>query len=207
MQVFAGLRYLNEQKRKIIHYDLKPANILFHGGEVLARQTLVQPSSSKFCTSALFSLLLLTRQLIPSPPLPTSTPCEPSAARSQLVISLHLLTRLPIIHSSHAHMVYSSHGCSSHDFHLLTRLPSVYSSQSTKLSTPKRPPRILLSLPIDYSQTAITSSHIYPLSTPHTSIPSPPSAPRTSTPFQLIADSRQLIAFRQLIDDWPAQKA
>ena len=45
MQVFAGLRYLNEQKRKIIHYDLKPANILFHGGEVLARQPLVQPSS------------------------------------------------------------------------------------------------------------------------------------------------------------------
>lgn len=34
MQVFAGLRYLNDQKQKIIHYDLKPANILFHNGEV-----------------------------------------------------------------------------------------------------------------------------------------------------------------------------
>lgn len=34
MQVFAGLKYLNEQKQKIIHYDLKPGNILFHNGEV-----------------------------------------------------------------------------------------------------------------------------------------------------------------------------
>jgi len=34
MQVFTGLRYLNEQKQRIIHYDLKPANILFHNGEV-----------------------------------------------------------------------------------------------------------------------------------------------------------------------------
>jgi tousled-like kinase len=29
MQVFSGLRYMNEQKQKIIHFDLKPANILF----------------------------------------------------------------------------------------------------------------------------------------------------------------------------------
>ena len=34
MQVFAGLRYLNDQKHRVIHYDLKPANILFHNGEV-----------------------------------------------------------------------------------------------------------------------------------------------------------------------------
>lgn len=29
VQLFKGLRYLNEQKRPIIHYDLKPGNILF----------------------------------------------------------------------------------------------------------------------------------------------------------------------------------
>ena len=29
MQVFSGLQYLNEQKNRIIHYDLKPGNILF----------------------------------------------------------------------------------------------------------------------------------------------------------------------------------
>jgi tousled-like kinase len=34
MQVFAGLRYLSEQSNSVIHYDLKPANILFHSGEV-----------------------------------------------------------------------------------------------------------------------------------------------------------------------------
>ncbi|EKX38683.1 hypothetical protein GUITHDRAFT_76984 [Guillardia theta CCMP2712] len=34
MQVFAGLKYLNEQKQKVIHFDLKPGNILFHKGEV-----------------------------------------------------------------------------------------------------------------------------------------------------------------------------
>lgn len=34
IQIFTGLKYLNEQKRSIIHYDLKPANILFHKGEV-----------------------------------------------------------------------------------------------------------------------------------------------------------------------------
>lgn len=28
-QIFSGLKYLNEQKQKIIHFDLKPANILF----------------------------------------------------------------------------------------------------------------------------------------------------------------------------------
>eukprot|EP01083_Nonionella_stella_P296327 1006716_1 len=33
-QVFSGLKYLNEQKRRVIHYDLKPANILFDGSEV-----------------------------------------------------------------------------------------------------------------------------------------------------------------------------
>ena len=33
-QVFAGLAHLAEQKEPIIHYDLKPANILFHNGQV-----------------------------------------------------------------------------------------------------------------------------------------------------------------------------
>jgi len=34
IQVLNALRYFNEQKQKIIHYDLKPANILFHKHEV-----------------------------------------------------------------------------------------------------------------------------------------------------------------------------
>ncbi len=34
MQIFDGLKYLNEQKRPIIHYDLKPGNILFSNGGV-----------------------------------------------------------------------------------------------------------------------------------------------------------------------------
>lgn len=34
VQVFAGLHYLNSQRQRVIHYDLKPGNILFHGGEV-----------------------------------------------------------------------------------------------------------------------------------------------------------------------------
>lgn len=33
-QVFSGLQYLAQQKRRIIHYDLKPGNILLHNGEV-----------------------------------------------------------------------------------------------------------------------------------------------------------------------------
>lgn len=33
-QVFSGLLYLAEQKRRIIHYDLKPGNILLHKGHV-----------------------------------------------------------------------------------------------------------------------------------------------------------------------------
>lgn len=33
-QVLAGIKYLNESKTKIIHYDLKPQNIIFHKGEV-----------------------------------------------------------------------------------------------------------------------------------------------------------------------------
>ena len=33
-QIFAGLKYLNEQPEKIIHYDLKPHNILLNNGEV-----------------------------------------------------------------------------------------------------------------------------------------------------------------------------
>ncbi|KAL6043926.1 Serine/threonine-protein kinase tousled-like 2, partial [Balamuthia mandrillaris] len=34
LQIFSGLKYLNEQKRPIIHYDLKPGNILFSDGAV-----------------------------------------------------------------------------------------------------------------------------------------------------------------------------
>eukprot|EP01113_Clastostelium_recurvatum_P021754 TRINITY_DN2580_c0_g1_i2.p1 TRINITY_DN2580_c0_g1~~TRINITY_DN2580_c0_g1_i2.p1 ORF type:complete len:947 (-),score=194.37 TRINITY_DN2580_c0_g1_i2:105-2603(-) len=34
VQMFAGLKHLSEQKRPIIHYDLKPGNILFHKGEI-----------------------------------------------------------------------------------------------------------------------------------------------------------------------------
>lgn len=30
----SGLKYLNDQNKKIIHYDLKPQNIIFHNGEV-----------------------------------------------------------------------------------------------------------------------------------------------------------------------------
>ncbi len=33
-QVCSGLLYLSEQRKRIIHYDLKPGNILFHKGEV-----------------------------------------------------------------------------------------------------------------------------------------------------------------------------
>ena len=34
IQVLHGLRHLHSQREKIIHFDLKPANILFHDGEV-----------------------------------------------------------------------------------------------------------------------------------------------------------------------------
>ncbi len=34
VQVVSALRYLNMQKNRIIHYDLKPANVLVHRGEV-----------------------------------------------------------------------------------------------------------------------------------------------------------------------------
>jgi len=34
VQVLHGLRHLHNQKDRIIHFDLKPANILFHDGEV-----------------------------------------------------------------------------------------------------------------------------------------------------------------------------
>jgi tousled-like kinase len=33
-QILLGLKYLNDQKNKIIHFDLKPQNILFHNGEI-----------------------------------------------------------------------------------------------------------------------------------------------------------------------------
>eukprot|EP00298_Acanthocystis_sp_HF-20_P008131 c17492_g1_i2.p1 GENE.c17492_g1_i2~~c17492_g1_i2.p1 ORF type:complete len:395 (+),score=159.33 c17492_g1_i2:218-1402(+) len=33
-QIFSGLRYLNEQEQKVIHYDLKPGNLLYNDGEV-----------------------------------------------------------------------------------------------------------------------------------------------------------------------------
>ena len=34
VQVLHGLRHLHGQKEPVIHFDLKPANILFHEGEV-----------------------------------------------------------------------------------------------------------------------------------------------------------------------------
>mmetsp|Transcript_38956 Transcript_38956/g.111139 ORF Transcript_38956/g.111139 Transcript_38956/m.111139 type:complete len:638 (+) Transcript_38956:91-2004(+) len=34
IQVLSGLRYMNTNGRKIIHYDLKPGNLFFHCGEV-----------------------------------------------------------------------------------------------------------------------------------------------------------------------------
>ncbi len=34
LQICDGLKYLNEQKRPVIHYDLKPGNILFSNGGV-----------------------------------------------------------------------------------------------------------------------------------------------------------------------------
>jgi serine/threonine protein kinase len=37
VQVVSALRYLNMQKNRIIHYDLKPANVLIHRGEVRLR--------------------------------------------------------------------------------------------------------------------------------------------------------------------------
>lgn len=33
-QILSGLKYLSEHNPKIIHYDLKPQNILFHNGEI-----------------------------------------------------------------------------------------------------------------------------------------------------------------------------
>jgi tousled-like kinase len=33
-QILSGLKYLNDHNPKIIHYDLKPQNILFHNGEI-----------------------------------------------------------------------------------------------------------------------------------------------------------------------------
>ena len=33
-QILSGLKYLNDRQSKIIHFDLKPQNILFHKGEI-----------------------------------------------------------------------------------------------------------------------------------------------------------------------------
>lgn len=46
----SGLRHLNEQKNRIIHYDLKPGNILFHQGSVSAAS-----SNSCIARSTVFS--------------------------------------------------------------------------------------------------------------------------------------------------------
>jgi|LakMenEpi03Aug12_release.lakeMendotaPanAssembly.Ray.scaffolds.fasta_scaffold4042008_1 serine/threonine protein kinase len=32
--ILSGLKYLHEHKLKIIHYDLKPSNLIFHQGEI-----------------------------------------------------------------------------------------------------------------------------------------------------------------------------
>lgn len=34
IQILSGLRYMNTNGRKVIHYDLKPGNLFFHGGQV-----------------------------------------------------------------------------------------------------------------------------------------------------------------------------
>jgi tousled-like kinase len=50
IQIFRGLQYLNSQKPKIIHYDMKPNNILFHRGEIkiadFGLSKLIEDSSS-----------------------------------------------------------------------------------------------------------------------------------------------------------------
>jgi tousled-like kinase len=33
-QILSALKYMNSQKTRIIHYDLKPQNIIFHKGEL-----------------------------------------------------------------------------------------------------------------------------------------------------------------------------
>lgn len=33
-QIVAGLKYIHNHKTKIIHYDLKPQNLIFHKGEL-----------------------------------------------------------------------------------------------------------------------------------------------------------------------------
>jgi len=33
-QLVYGIKYMHDQKYKIVHYDLKPANIMFHHGVV-----------------------------------------------------------------------------------------------------------------------------------------------------------------------------
>ena len=32
--ILSGLKYLHEHRLKIIHYDLKPGNLIFHKGEI-----------------------------------------------------------------------------------------------------------------------------------------------------------------------------
>merc|ERR1712217_153128 len=34
IQILSGLKYMNTNGRKIIHYDLKPGNLFFSGGEI-----------------------------------------------------------------------------------------------------------------------------------------------------------------------------
>lgn len=68
-QIFDGLAYLNGPSRRIIHYDLKPANILFDQlGQVkiTVRVCMLQPSQPAISTS---TPLLLG----PVSPLPTSS--------------------------------------------------------------------------------------------------------------------------------------
>lgn len=77
-QIFDGLAYLNGPSRRIIHYDLKPANILFNQlGEVkiTVSSTLLQPPPP--------------RHPPPTSQHPSLTPAPVPACTARLIYTLH----------------------------------------------------------------------------------------------------------------------